>query len=150
MSKALKTYIANFSVLPLAPGALQNPSFSILNNNRIIVLKNFIWTIQINDETHGTLVPLEQNTVIFKILTFGRFIPGIPCGRICNSITPPAPDNVNSGVVYEPGQYFFDNMEFENELYFQVAFENRDLFNTYNILTSFIIQVEEQSLYSRK
>ena len=144
MSRNRKTYIANYDTTILLPGGFIIPSCTINNNSRRCVLLSLIWTFHIINTTVGLPVRWQApNNNVYSQLSIGNLAASNLLGSATRPNALPAP--LNSGVLIfsDPGQYFFNNVFFQNEIYFDQEFNNFDAAQTFTIRPNLIIEIEE-------
>lgn len=89
-------------------------------------------------------MPLETNVFVIYGLTLTAFGSGLQFAHNFQSILPPAPAPGNTELwLYEPKQYFFNDIQFENEIRVAVDFQNTSAGQTYLISSSVIIETRE-------
>jgi hypothetical protein len=122
-------------------GTMQQPVFSINSALRRIYLKSIIWQGILNETTNNYNFDETDCIDIIKSLSIAAF-PAQNYTSITNSILPPALDANLTLMFTKFGQYFFNEIRFDNEIRFQVVFDNISAFN-YSISTGIIIETIE-------
>jgi hypothetical protein len=140
-----RVYVARFDVMTLAPFGLQQPDFSIHNVTRRAYLKRVIWNMRIINQTLNSVHNLHTNVAInYNVTIFA--LAGIqrPLGLPFNAILPPAPSVANMSIeIFEPGQYTFEGIYFQEDMAFSMDIVSLDAVNTYLIYTNLTAEVEQ-------
>ncbi len=143
MPNIRKTYIANYAPMVVAPGLFQIPSATINNNLKRCVLLSLIWSLLIINTTSAAPIRWQNLNNLITRLTIGNLAPVNPLGFNFRANLPPAPNGTGVLIFIDPGQYYFNNVFFQNELYFDQEFTNMDAVNTYSVTPNLIVEIEE-------
>jgi hypothetical protein len=139
------TYIATWLNIALAPGFIVGPVVAMNNACRRMFLTCITWDVFIHDVTINRVVPLEINQFVRYAFALTAIGSGLQYANIMTSIIPPAPNLGNTQILlHEPGQYFFNDMQFENEIRINVGFINLSPGpgDEYEITSSVIIETK--------
>jgi len=139
----LKTYVGNYGG-NIAPSTAIDPVWRVVCQTRRYLLKTVIWQIYLNTTAPVVRVPLSENNIMNYWLCIGT---GLVAGKVAFSFTPvtaPNPVVTDRRVsIFEPGQYFFDGLYFQNIIDFYLHFENLDAVNTIAFATSVTAEIYE-------
>ena len=134
---------ASFNVLPLANA---NPLWIIRNPIHRFFLRSVLWTFNIYDMTNLGPVPVENNDLIAYQLNIAQLGgAGLVVGLDFLPDTVPDPSLTDRRItIMKPGQYFFNDIYFQNDLTFFCVYGNSDLLNTYNISQNLTVEIAEE------
>jgi len=140
-----KSYIGNFAPFVLAPGATIFSTNNIVNMARRSFLRNILWNIKLTNLTTGQVNNLNLNTDIFYSVTILNIAGAVvPLGLPIVNVAPPALSVADKSIsLFEPGEYYFDGVYFQNELRLNFYFANFSLVNTYQVQSHYTFEIEE-------
>jgi len=137
------SYGGNFS-FQLLPGVANGPGVRLNNECRKCELLQITWSHQIVQlGAVLTRRPDQINTTSRWRLTLARDVgTANPLYKVFQSINVPAP-TIYDYIIFDPGQYFYDNVIFFNGLNAVFTYENFDTVNTYDYQLSLVIKLKE-------
>lgn len=138
------SYLANYEFIlpPGLPGFVVTTS-RINNACRRMFLSCVTFNYQLFNQTTLTLLPNEQNNIMIAELTLGTPVLTQPFCNIVEPIGLPIPVAARDIFLWEPGQYFYNNIKFDNEVLITLNFANQDGANTYRVRCHILIETEE-------
>jgi hypothetical protein len=113
-------------------GTNQIPALTINSACRRIFLCMLIWDVLLWNTTLNTNVPLEANNEIIYGLVLTT-LPPTDFSSIMQSIAPPGPAIGSQLIYHRIGQYFYNDIRFDNQLAIAFDFINLSVNNGYNI-----------------
>lgn len=144
MARRKQTYCGNFLAAAIVPGAAHICSFAIISANRKLILKSVTWQNLITNLTTGLRVSDDNLTEIVQELSIGTSVIAGVVGLDYNSLAPPAPLTTDRRIyLYVPGQFFYNDIEFRNEIIFNNNYTNLSAANTYRIIISITVEIED-------
>lgn len=124
-------------------GAVQLPAINLNSACRRIMVKSILWDVQLFNTTTNLNTPLFLNTDVSYSLTLGT-IPATSWAHILAAQAPPPPTNTGTEIIlFNPGQYFYDNLRFDNTLAVAFAFQNSSAVNNYTFCLHLHIETFE-------
>jgi len=145
MEAQIKTFIGN-AVITLTPAApAQIPTWSIQNPNRKFFLKSIFWSLRIQDTTNLQYVPYEMSQMVSFQLRCAQLAGiNLVLGYDFTPAVAPNPSLANRQLIIDrPGQYFYQDILFQNDLLFYASFVSLDVANTYVIDYNLTVEIKE-------
>jgi hypothetical protein len=125
-------YIANWRDLIIAPGGVQQPAVTINSACRRLLLTMLRWDILLFNQTTNKAVHYTNNNDLLYSLDLGT-LPPTEFASLQNSFLPPPPIAGSDIFLFEPGQYFYSNIRFDNQIVITMDFGNVSAVNTYSL-----------------
>lgn len=142
MARRRQVYNGNWN-FNIAAGGSQQATFKIVNANRELVLREILFQIIIVNNTTGLVVPEISQTDLFYYVAFGTSLPAGVVGQSFEPVTPPAPlINDRRIFLFKANQYFFNDIQFSNEIQFNFDVTNYSAATIYNMFASIDAEVE--------
>jgi len=143
MLKKKSTWVANYFDQVLLPGGVFTPAAVINSACRRLFLCSILWDVLFHNVTTGRNSPLQTNTDILYGFTLGT-IPPTTFAKVMNVILPPAPALNNTEItLHTPGQFFYNDIQFENQIAITLDYTNLSAANTYHIFCHILIETQE-------
>ena len=140
-------YVGNYNGT-LLPGGLGVVSiWDLTKFGRRFFVKSVTWSISCRTANVPFLViPVEDNEVLFYQLAFGEpALVGAHIGYHFEPRVAPPPSLADSRIlIYKPGQYFYDGVYFSGSLSVWLVFQNYDLVNSLDVITSVAVEIKEE------
>jgi len=140
-----KTYIGNVGITLTPAAPLANPIWQILIANGRFNLKSVFWTLRIFNSTIGTYIQPENTNVLFWQLAVAQLAgAGFTVAYDYTPDTAPNPSATDRRLVFwRTGQYFFNELFFQNNLTLLHMYGSTDLLNSYLINVNLTSEIEE-------
>lgn len=140
-----KTYIGDL-IINLTPAASAlSPIWHISLPARQFNLKSIFWTYNIFNVTGSLYVPVENNGVIQSQLHI--YPESGMMGSVGYAFKPgiaPNPSLIDTSLaLMKTGQYFFNDLFFQNDLIFLQSYISIDMVNSYNLHINLTSEIEE-------
>lgn len=89
-------------------------------------------------------VPIEMNTDLTYGIRIGTIAAAIPISNIMVMVLPPPPSAVDRDImIHQVGQYFFNDIQFENIIIVAMNVTNNSNVNTYNVHANITLETTE-------
>jgi hypothetical protein len=129
-----------------AAGGNGSSYFDIMNPNKRMKLRSFLWTLNIRNPGAPITVISNYNRSTVEVQTSISSTPSQSTfSYLTSDTTPPGMlyANGNNITLYDPGQFIFNSLDFQSTVRVNFSYENNDPLLTYRFISCYVIEVEE-------
>jgi hypothetical protein len=143
--KQNKIYTLRMGGTPVAPGATQNTSFQVNNQNRVSKIKSLWWDIEIYNNLSIPLPLAIQTTQRYRLSIAS--VTGVKFAQIFENISGNLLSTGDVMFLFKPGQITFDSFYINTTLIFALWYDNYDVAVSYTYDCSVALEIEDITEY---
>jgi len=128
--------------MAIPAGNSQQPEALINSACRRLYLSSILINYLCINTTTNLKVPEEALADIAMSFILGTLPPAV-FSNIVTANAPPAPAAIPNIELYKQGQYLFNDIKFDNAIFFNINFVNLSVVNAYNVFATVIIETRE-------